>query len=98
MNLVSTCGEYPYQDTLGVASPRGYADTEVDLQVGGMFHRLYLSETVAGECARLFGWCSPDDAKTLRDQLERAKEEAYAAGFQAAIDKLREMSQTLVAT
>lgn len=65
--LVAQPVVYPGTELMGLASPRGFVDTGAEMLVGG---RVYLSEIVVGEAARLFGYVSPKDADGAAEEIE----------------------------
>lgn len=64
--LVPRPAIYPGVELLQLLSPRGFVDTGVDMPAGG---RVYLSEVVVNECARLFGYVTEKEAQALRDKI-----------------------------
>lgn len=70
-HLVAQPHLYPGTELMGLQSPGGFVDTGVEMTVGG---RVYLSEIVVAEAARLFGFVSKADAAQQADQLQAARE------------------------
>lgn len=81
MRLVPQCGMEPYRTPLNLLSPRGFVDLEADA-----LGRIYLSETEAGEAARMFGYANPDEHSQV--VAERDELRARVAELEADIAEL----------
>lgn len=69
--LVHEMRFHPQTEIMQLLSPRGFVDTGVEMPIGG---RVYLSENVVNEAARLFGYITSKEADKLRDRIAELEE------------------------